>query len=90
MISLITNQTNTGSVEMQVFFLTNRVNGLSKHLKIHSKDYASQRGLLKILDKRRRLLSYLLKQHPERYDLLVSTLGIRPLKPARSLTKTKS
>ena len=66
-----------GSTEEQISSLTKRVIQLSTHLKIHKKDYTSQRGLRKILGKRKRLLIYLLRQDLIRYNLLIKTLNIR-------------
>jgi len=65
------------STEEQITSLTKRVVQLSSHLKIHKKDYGSQRGLRKILGKRKRLLIYLLHTNAIRYDLLIKQLGIR-------------
>nr|YP_009522060.1 ribosomal protein S15 [Abies concolor]AXQ01099.1 ribosomal protein S15 [Abies concolor] len=69
-----------GSVESQVFYLTNRVLRLTQHLQLHAKDYSSQRGLWKILGKRKQLLVYLYKRDKLRYDDLIGRLGIRGLK----------
>nr|YP_010715521.1 ribosomal protein S15 [Todea barbara]WDE24631.1 ribosomal protein S15 [Todea barbara] len=71
---------NTGSVEFQISHLTNRVLKLTSHLKLHSKDYSSQRGLWKILGKRKRLLGYLAENDPTWYEELIGNLGIRGLK----------
>nr|UFK63187.1 ribosomal protein S15 [Osmunda mildei] len=71
---------NTGSVEFQISRLTNRVSKLTSHLKLHSKDYSSQRGLWKILGKRKRLLGYLAENDPIWYEELIRNLGIRGLK----------
>lgn len=67
----------TGSTEAQIAFLTQRVVQLSSHLKIHKKDYSSQRGLRKILGRRKRLLIYLLDKNPIGYTNLIKQLGIR-------------
>lgn len=67
----------TGSTEAQIAFLTKRVAQLSSHLKIHRKDYSSQRGLKKILGKRKRLLIYLLEKNPIKYSSLIQKLKIR-------------
>jgi ribosomal protein S15 len=69
-----------GSVESQVFYLTNRVLRLTQHLQLHGRDYSSQRGLWKILGKRKQLLVYLYKRDKLRYDDLIGKLGIRGLK----------
>lgn len=66
-----------GSTKEQIASLTKRVIQLSTHLKIHQKDYASQRGLRKILGKRKRLLIYLLKKDPIEYNALIKELKIR-------------
>nr|QNH93695.1 ribosomal protein S15 [Christensenia aesculifolia] len=70
----------TGSVEFQIYHLTNRVIKLTSHLKQHSKDYSSQRGLWKMLGKRKRLLVYLSKNDINCYENLINKLGIRGLK----------
>nr|BBF91086.1 ribosomal protein S15 [Phyllocladus aspleniifolius] len=69
-----------GSVESQVCYLTNRINRLTQHLQLHRRDYSSQRGLWKIVGKRKRLLVYLFKRDVLRYNDLISQLGIRELK----------
>nr|YP_009922719.1 ribosomal protein S15 [Wiesnerella denudata]QNA49866.1 ribosomal protein S15 [Wiesnerella denudata] len=69
-----------GSVEFQIFHLTNRVVKLTYHFKKHGKDYSSQRGLWKILGKRKRLLTYLFKTNFVSYENLINQLGIRGLK----------
>nr|YP_009258439.1 ribosomal protein S15 [Spirogyra maxima]ANI25323.1 ribosomal protein S15 [Spirogyra maxima] len=66
-----------GSIEAQIASLTHRVIKLSLHLKNQKKDYASQRGLRKILGKRKRLLIYLLNTNPIQYEYLIKQLGIR-------------
>lgn len=66
-----------GSTEEQITSLTKRVIQLSTHLKIHKKDYTSQRGLRKLLGRRKRLLVYLLREDLIRYNLLIQKLGIR-------------
>ena len=71
---------NRGSVEFQVFSFTNKIRRLTSHLKLHKKDYLSQRGLRKILGKRQRLLAYLSKKNRLRYKELISQLGIRETK----------
>lgn len=71
---------NTGSAESQISCLTNRVLKLTSHLKLHSKDYSSQRGLWKLLGKRKRLLIYLSEKNLSSYDRLIKNLGIRGLK----------
>lgn len=69
--------TDTGSPEVQVALLTERVNHLTEHLKIHTKDHHSRRGLLMMVGKRRRLLRYLEDTDVERYRSLIATLGLR-------------
>nr|YP_010919057.1 ribosomal protein S15 [Euodia pubifolia]WAJ50658.1 ribosomal protein S15 [Euodia pubifolia] len=71
---------NRGSVEFQVFRFTNKIRRLTSHLELHRKDYLSQRGLRKILEKRQRLLAYLLKKNRVRYKELISKLNIRESK----------
>jgi len=79
--SLLSNfQANSGLTENQIYILTQKVARLSSHLKIHNKDYSSQRGLRKLLGKRKRLLSYLSNKDVERYENLLIELGIRGLK----------
>nr|YP_010828315.1 ribosomal protein S15 [Asarum splendens]YP_010828336.1 ribosomal protein S15 [Asarum splendens]AVV65976.1 ribosomal protein S15 [Asarum delavayi]UAU40973.1 ribosomal protein S15 [Asarum heterotropoides var. seoulense]WRO36868.1 ribosomal protein S15 [Asarum chungbuensis]AVV65997.1 ribosomal protein S15 [Asarum delavayi]UAU40994.1 ribosomal protein S15 [Asarum heterotropoides var. seoulense] len=71
---------NKGSVEFQVLSFTNKIRRLTSHLKLHRKDYLSQRGLRKILGKRRRLLAYLSKKNGVRYKELIGQLDIRESK----------
>ena len=68
---------DTGSVEVQVALLTERINELNEHLKVHKHDYHSSRGLLKMVGKRKNLLSYLAKNDVTRYRELVKKLGLR-------------
>ena len=68
---------DTGSPEVQIGILTERINVLTEHLKIHSKDHHSRRGLLKMVGHRRRLLNYLQNQDVERYRTVVKELGLR-------------
>jgi small subunit ribosomal protein S15 len=68
---------DTGSAEVQVAMLTERINELTEHLRTHSKDHHSRRGLLMMVGKRRRLLRYLEKSDLERYRALVTELGLR-------------
>jgi small subunit ribosomal protein S15 len=68
---------DTGSPEVQIGILTERINVLTEHLKTHSKDHHSRRGLLKMVGRRRRLLDYLQKQDVERYRTVVKDLGLR-------------
>jgi len=72
-----THATDTGSPEVQVAILTERINQLTEHLKEHSHDNHSRRGLYKMIGKRRSLLDYLAKKDIERYRALIAKLGIR-------------
>jgi len=69
--------TDTGSPEVQVAMLTQRIRELTEHLKIHTKDFHSRRGLLKMVGKRRRLLRYLKDKDFNRYRTLIERLGLR-------------
>lgn len=68
---------DTGSPEVQIAILTNRINSLTEHMRTHKKDYASRRGLLAMVSRRRRLLDYLRKVNPQRYIDIIGRLGIR-------------
>lgn len=68
---------DTGSTEVQVALLTDRINQLTGHMAANRHDYHSQRGLLKLVGQRRRLLAYLSKQDVDRYHKLISRLGLR-------------
>jgi small subunit ribosomal protein S15 len=68
---------DTGSPEVQVAILTTRIRDLTEHLKIHKKDHHSQRGLLKMVGRRRRLLQYLRNKDFNRYSGLIQRLGLR-------------
>jgi small subunit ribosomal protein S15 len=68
---------DTGSTEVQVALLTQRIRDLTEHLKIHSKDHHTRRGLLQMVGQRRRLLNYLKKSDIERYRKVIADLGIR-------------
>lgn len=68
---------DTGSPEVQVAMLTERINQLTEHLRTHKKDFHSRRGLLMMVGKRRRLLQYLNKENPARYRGLIEKLGLR-------------
>ncbi len=70
-------QSDTGSSEVQVALLTDRINHLSDHLKTHMKDIGSRRGLLAMVARRRKILDYLKKTDEERYLALISKLGLR-------------
>jgi small subunit ribosomal protein S15 len=69
--------TDTGSTEVQIAILSERINSLTEHLREHSKDHASRRGLLKLVGRRRRLLDYLTRVDVERYRAIVGKLGLR-------------
>ncbi len=71
------HETDTGSSEVQVALLTERINGLSEHFKSHARDHHSRRGLLKLVSQRRRLLNYLRRTDPQRYQSLIQKLGLR-------------
>ena len=71
------SERDTGSSEVQVALLTERINELSEHFKIHKKDHHSRRGLLRIVSQRRRLLDYLKRTDVERYSALIGRLGLR-------------
>jgi small subunit ribosomal protein S15 len=71
------HETDTGSPEVQVSLLTQRINQLTEHLKIHKHDLHSHRGLMKLVGQRRRLLAYLSKKSPARYRELIARLGLR-------------
>ena len=71
------HETDTGSVDVQIAMLTDRINTLSQHLQKNKKDHSSRRGLMRMIGKRKRLLAYLTKQDPERYRALIQKLGIR-------------
>ena len=68
---------DTGSPEVQVAILSERITNLTEHFKMHSKDNHSRRGLLMLVSHRRRLLDYLKDRHPDRYDTVVKRLGLR-------------
>ena len=71
------HETDTGSSEVQIAMLTERINRLSEHLKANQKDHSSRRGLLKMIGTRKRLLAYILKEDHDRYRALITRLGIR-------------
>ena len=72
-----THEGDTGSPEVQVALLSERINYLTEHFKAHAKDHHSRRGLLKLVGRRRRLLDYLRKVDNERYRTIIEKLGIR-------------
>jgi len=69
--------TDTGSPEVQIALLTERINSLTEHFKKHKKDHHSRQGLLRMVSQRRQLLNYLMKETPERYKGVVEKLGLR-------------
>ena len=68
---------DTGSPEVQIALLSERINGLSQHFTAHKADHASRRGLLKMVNQRRKLLDYLKSRTPDKYSQLVEQLGLR-------------
>ena len=72
-----THEGDTGSPEVQIALLTYRINHLNEHLKVHTGDHHSRRGLLKMVGKRRGLLDYLMKKDIERYRQVISALNLR-------------
>lgn len=72
-----THQSDTGSPEVQVALLTERIKQLTEHLKINNHDHHSRRGLLQLVGRRRRLLSYLRRKDVDRYRTVISRLGLR-------------
>jgi len=72
-----THEADTGSPEVQVALLSERIAHLTEHLKVHHKDHHSRRGLLKMVGKRRSLLDYLKRKNYDRYASLIKSLGLR-------------
>lgn len=72
-----THDGDTGSSEVQIAILTQRIRDLTEHIKVNKHDYHSQRGLLKMVGQRRRMLRYLNRTSPERYRALIEKLGLR-------------
>ena len=72
-----THEGDTGSPEVQVAILTERIFNLTEHLKVHRKDFRSRRGLLIMVGQRRRLLDYLKRKEVPRYETLIKSLGLR-------------
>lgn len=77
MTEFATKPGDTGSPEIQVAVLTERITNLTEHLKDHKKDFASRRGLLMMVGQRRRLLDYLKKKEVNRYQTVIERLGLR-------------
>ena len=71
------HETDTGSADVQIAMLTERINRLSEHLKTNKKDHSSRRGLLKLIGQRKSLLSYVQSEDKGRYQALIGRLGIR-------------
>jgi small subunit ribosomal protein S15 len=71
------SENDTGSSEVQIALLSNRIKYLTEHFKVHQKDHHSRRGLLKLVGQRKRLLTYLKKKDVERYRKIIKELGIR-------------
>jgi small subunit ribosomal protein S15 len=71
------HDSDTGSPEVQIAILTERITYLTEHFKVHKKDHHSRRGLLKMVGQRRRLLDYLKKKDADRYKVVIEKLGIR-------------
>lgn len=71
------HERDTGSVEVQVALLTQRINDLTEHLRVHRKDNSSRRGMLMLVNRRRKLLDYLRKKDAQRYQALIQRLGLR-------------
>ena len=71
------HETDTGSAEVQIAILSERIRHLTEHMKVHKKDFHSQRGLLMLVGRRRRLLDYLRRNDIERYRSIIAKLGIR-------------
>ena len=72
-----TGENDTGSPEVQVALISERIGTLTEHLKVHAKDFQSRRGLLMLVGRRRRLLDYLKKKNATRYQTLIGKLGLR-------------
>lgn len=71
------HEADTGSPEVQIAILTERIRQLTEHFKEHKKDHHSKRGLIKLVSRRRRLLKYLRRESPERYSQIIAQLGLR-------------
>ncbi|MTJ49813.1 30S ribosomal protein S15 [Dolichospermum sp. UHCC 0259] len=71
------HETDTGSADVQIAMLTDRINKLSQHLQVNKKDHSSRRGLLKMIGQRKRLLAYIQAGSQEKYKALITRLGIR-------------
>jgi len=71
------HESDTGSPEVQIALLSDRINHLTDHLKVHKKDHHSRRGLLMVVGRRRRMLDYVKKNDVERYRAIIAKLGLR-------------
>ena len=71
------SETDTGSTAPQIAILTERIKNLTTHLQVHSRDFATRRGLLMLIGQRRRLQAYLQKKNPQAYSQLIRDLGLR-------------
>ena len=71
------HESDTGSPEVQIALLSDRINHLTEHLKVHKKDHHSRRGLLMLVGRRRRMLDYLTGNHIDRYRAIIAKLGLR-------------
>jgi small subunit ribosomal protein S15 len=71
------DNSDTGTAEVQIAIFSARIADLTEHLKVHTKDHSTRRGLLKLVGKRRRLLNYLMERDIERYRAVIAELGIR-------------
>jgi small subunit ribosomal protein S15 len=71
------HERDSGSSDVQIALLTERINDITNHLQVHGKDHHSRRGLLKLVGRRRRLLDYLKETDPERYSSLIQRLSLR-------------
>ena len=71
------SDTDTGSPEVQIALLSERINGLGEHFTAHKRDHSSRRGLVKLVNQRRKLLDYLKATQPQKYQELVERLGLR-------------
>ena len=71
------HESDTGSPEVQIALLSDRINHLTEHLKVHKKDHHSRRGLLMLVGRRRRMLDYLTGNHIERYRAIIAKVGLR-------------
>ena len=77
MTDFATKSNDTGSPEVQVAVLSERIGNLTEHLKTHKRDFASRRGLLMMVGRRRRLLDYLRRKNQSRYQIVIDRLGLR-------------